>query len=560
MHSFYRSVGFLLPALFSMHSLWAQLPVCDSLIGTGASQNNLPNGTYTVEVTDGNGCTQQGTVYVTTTYNFSLSVAVQQNNGCTTNNQGQASVSASGPGPFTYHWSSGSNSATATNLASGTHTVTVTNSTGCQQTASVFISKSSLTLSANSLLSNDCTGPNQGNIEAYTPNGSPPYTYLWNTGSTQMALNNMPNGTYTVTVTDNTGCSASASGNIVTYNDLTATASMLTANTCISNNQGAVTVYASGGEPLTYAWSTGSTNQTVYNLPNGTYTVTVTNSNGCTRISSTTVEPDNNIVLSISTNQRNTCTTHNQGSLSVSAIAGTPFTAYHWSNGATTASITGLDNGIYTVTVTNSSGCTLAETTNLYANNGLTIFYSTVQNNQCPATQQGQVTASAVGQSPFTYRWYRQSEVTAPTLTANGQWLSSSPGNTYQWYRNGILLAGATAQTYYATQPGTYTVVVTNTAGCPAESNAQVITIISGLTDTALPTASISPNPALGLFTVTVPVPDADILVHDLSGRQLMQVKATQPDTRLQIETSGIYLITVKTPQASQTLKLVVNR
>lgn len=550
----------LLIVISSIQIVSAQITACDSLVGTGTTVSNLPNGIYHVAVTDGNGCSQIGTVYVSTTYNFSIYTDVLQNNSCTSNNQGQASVTASGPGPFTYHWSSGSNSSTASNLATGTHTVTVTGSSGCVQTASAYISKSNLAVSANSLLSNSCSVPNQGYIEAYAPNGAPPYTYLWNTGSTQIGLSNMPNGTYSVTVTDADNCSGTASGAITTQNDLTAYASTLTQNSCTGTNQGAVTVYASGGEPLAYHWSTGSTNQTVYNLPNGTYTVTVTNSTGCSQTSSVNLVSSNNIVMGISTNQRNNCTSHNLGSLSVSAFAGTPFTAYHWSNGATTASITGLDNGTYTVTVTNSSGCTMSETTYLYADNPLNIFYSTVQNNQCPATHQGQVTVSASGQPPYSYNWYRQIDAVVPVINVNGQLLTSTLGASYQWYLNASPINGATNQTYYATATGYYTVNVTYSNGCSMLSNIVTISAISGLEDIANQAFQIYPNPSNGKVTIVLPVEGSEILVSDLLGSEVKRISSTEKINEFELEQSGVYLVTIKTKLVIRTQKLVVTQ
>jgi hypothetical protein len=137
------------------------------------------------------------------------------------NNTGSATVSVSGGTPnFTYKWSNPGMTSTATvsNLGAGTYTVTVTDAAGCTATTSVTIGATQapnvvIVASSNA----NCSTP--GSATASVSGGTPPYTYLWSNGETTATAVNLPQGTYTVTVTDASNCTATASVTIGSTNN-----------------------------------------------------------------------------------------------------------------------------------------------------------------------------------------------------------------------------------------------------------------------------------------------------------------------------------------------------
>ena len=138
---------------------------------------------------------------------------------------------------------------------------------------------------------------------------------------------------------------------------------------CNGNSTGSVTVSASGGMAnYEYVWSNGSTSSnvnssknTISGLPAGTYSVTVTDNNGCTAIASTTVTEPTVLAASTIVDSNVSCNGNTNGGAMASAMGGTAPYTYSWSNGATTASIAGVPAGTYTVTVTDNNGCTANE-------------------------------------------------------------------------------------------------------------------------------------------------------------------------------------------------------
>ena len=132
--------------------------------------------------------------------------------------------------------------------------------------------------------------------------------------------------------------------------------------TCNGDQSGSVDLTPSGGTaPYTYAWSNGEITQDIDNLAAGTYDVTVTDANGCTAmISQTITEPPLIDVSGLIT--ETTCGLTASGAIDITATGGTGTLTYSWSNGETTEDISGLDPGMYSVTVTDAAGCTQAAT------------------------------------------------------------------------------------------------------------------------------------------------------------------------------------------------------
>ncbi|MBK9017083.1 MAG: T9SS type A sorting domain-containing protein [Saprospiraceae bacterium] len=332
--------------------------------GTTATISNLPPGTYAVTVTDGNGCTKTGSATVQLGAGLVVNVSAPAY-VCTGSTASATANATGGNGSYTYLWSNGQTTQTATGLTAGTYTVTVTDSQGCFGSASVTLQQGGLFTINGTVQHVTCFNGNNGSVTLNVTGGIAPYIYGWSNGSSNANIGGLVAGNYTVTVSDATGCSKTQT---FTINQPT----QLVANVAVTNgtcgNQGSATASVTGGtSPYTYLWSNGQTTQTINNLPGGNYSLTVTDANNCTAVktfSVTVTEPPScTVVLT----QPITTLNGSDGQLTVNATAGTPPYTYLWSNGQTTQTAVNLGPGLYSVTVTDASGCTTSCSFTLYA-------------------------------------------------------------------------------------------------------------------------------------------------------------------------------------------------
>ena len=278
---------------------------------------------------------------------------------CHGGNNGTATATPTGNSdPVSYLWSNGATTQTISGLSAGTYTVTITETPTCTATASYTVTEPpvmDVTCSSTDVTTN---GGSDGTASVTASGGTPPYTYLWNTGATTSSISGLVAGTYSVTVTDAKGCTAECS---TTVNEpgcnLSASADG-TPVSCNDGSDGTATATPTGNNgAVTYLWSNGATTQSISGLSAGTYTVTITDAVNCTAIASYTVtEPP---VMDVTCSSTDVTTNGgSDGTASVTASGGTPPYTYLWNTGATTSSISGLTAGTYTVTVTDAKGCT----------------------------------------------------------------------------------------------------------------------------------------------------------------------------------------------------------
>jgi gliding motility-associated-like protein len=268
-----------------------------------------------------------------------------------------------------------------------------------------------------------CGGSAVGTATATATGGVTPYTYSWNTtpARTTQTITGLIAGTYTVTVTDNAGCAATASGTVSGAGNLTVNMSK-TDITCNGLTNGTATATtASGTSPYTYSWNTTppQTTQTVSSLAAGSYTAVVTDANGCSGTGSVTINTP--AVLSVAASQTTAvaCNGGATGAASATASGGTAPYTYSWNTNPvrTTAAITGLTAGSYTVTVTDAKGCIQAGTTTVTQPSALAVTTSATTN-PCAGVPGGSATATpAGGTPPYTYSWNTTPVQTTQTAT-----------------------------------------------------------------------------------------------------------------------------------------------
>ncbi len=273
---------------------------------------------------------------------------------CNGQSTGTATVTATGGSNYTYLWSNGQTGATATGLAAGTYTVTVTSGNSTATASATVGQPSALTASA-SATTTTC-GQSTGTATVTANGGVPNYTYSWNNNQTTATANNLGAGNYQVTVSDSKGCTATAAASVTTPNGPQATASA-TPVTCFGTSTGSVDATVTGGTGnLTYAWSNGANTVDLSNVAAGTYTLTVTDGNGCSFSVAATVNGPS-AAVSV-TGQATNNTGNNNGAVNITAAGGVGGYQYNWSNSSNSEDLSGLAAGTYTVTVTDQAGCT----------------------------------------------------------------------------------------------------------------------------------------------------------------------------------------------------------
>lgn len=333
-------------------------------IQTTATATGLGAGTYTVTATDANGCQATATTTVTSSGGPTVTTT-QVNVSCFGGNNATATASATGgTGTITYVWSTtpAQTSATATGLTAGTYTVTATDGGGCSGSASVTITQPASAVSVTANATAATCGLSDGTATANGTGGTGAISYSWNTSPAQTTATatGLAAGPYTVTATDANGCTATATATINNTGAPTITISSQDNPDCNNGTNGTATVSASGGTgTLNYSWNTTpvQTGATANNLGAGTYTATVTDGSGCSASVVVTITNPPAITANVSVTNANCAAS--DGSATVNASGGTGTLSYSWNTTPvqTTASITALAPGAYSVTVTDANGC-----------------------------------------------------------------------------------------------------------------------------------------------------------------------------------------------------------
>ncbi len=376
--------------------------------------SGLTAGTYHVTVTDANGCTKTATAIINQPTPIII-VPVVTNPKCYGDQTGVITLTVSGGAPgYTYNWSNGANTKDISGLIAGIYTVTVTDSKGCTKTQTATITQPDILDLSLTVVNVKCNGDNTGSIDLTVSGGTPPYTYLWSNGSTVQDPTGLTAGFYHVTVTDANGCFKSISTYISEPTPIVLSVSVNNV-TCPGGNNGSIDLTVSGGTPAyTYKWSNGATTEDITGLIAGTYTVTVTDANGCTKTISATVTQPNPIVIT-ATHTDVKCNGGNTGSIDLTVTGGTPAYTYNWDKAPDIEDPTGLTAGTYNVTVTDANGCT--GTYSVIINEATSLNLSvTVDNAKCNGSKDGSINLTVTGgTAPYIYNWDNAPDVEDPS-------------------------------------------------------------------------------------------------------------------------------------------------
>ncbi|MEI9807621.1 MAG: SprB repeat-containing protein [Bacteroidota bacterium] len=473
----------------------------------GNTFNAVAAGPHNIIIRNTAGC-QSAQIPVTVNAGSGLTATVTPTSTtCTGVNNGSIAVTpTNGTAPYTFVMdgtvTQNGAAANFTGVATGLHNITITDAIGCITAAALpanVTAGGGFTATYTSVNST-CTGAANGSITVTVgTGGTGPYTFVrgatTQTGATGTTFTNLASGTYSILITDANGCQFTLNGATVTANaGFTATYTS-TNSTCAGATNGSLTVtpQTGGTGPYTFVLNgtttqTGAINTTFNTLTSGTYSVLITDANGCQfTLNGATVNANAGFTATY-TSVNSSCTGAANGSITVTPNGTGPYTfvlnGTTTQTGATTTTFGNLIPGTYSVLITDANGCqfTLNGAT-VNANAGFTATYTSV-NSSCTGAANGSITVTPNGTGPYTF-------------VLNG--------TTTQ--------TGATTTTFGNLIPGTYSVLITDANGCQFTLNGAAVTASAGFTATYTSANTSCSGAANGSITVT-PGTVAQDLIH----------------------------------------------
>lgn len=563
---------------------------------TTAQITGLAPGSYTVSVTDANGCTSVQVVTVNA-FGCTLTATITSEDvSCNGVNDGTASVAVSGAAdPVAYNWSNGETTPSVANLAPGTYTVSVVDGNNCPAVLTTIINEPSAVAPNATATGETGSGANDGTATASPTGGAGGYTYLWSNSGATATITNLAPGTYTVSVTDDNGCTGIQTVNVNSFNCAVSAAVTLGNVSCFGGADGQATVVLSGGQlPYSYLWSNGAITATVTNLAAGSYTVTAADGAGCTVVETATIGQPAALAVEVIAIQNVVCPTSPTGSANIDVSGGTaPYLI--------SGNLTNLPAGQYSVVVTDFNQCSATATfsisatdatpptincpANIYVCGADFVTYpAATASDDCglsgnPVLISGQTSGSAFNDGTTT-QVFRATDLAGNTSTCsfsvvvypipdiffdgatndnNGLGVGTisitavgGGGNyVYTWNRNGQFFSNNEDLT--GLNAGSYTLTISDGNGCTSALSPIVINNTVG-TDAPgeLGSVRLWPNPATS--NIQLELMDIDVqhaVILDTRGRLVKELNPLWLQNEISVAelSSGMYFLRITTTQ-----------
>jgi len=418
----------------------------------GSNQSGIQNlgpGSYSVMVSDANGCTANTTAQITQPNALSLQLIQPTSPTCHNGTNGSIGSQVSGgTAPYVYQWTpAGQSTPQISGLGSGNFGLTVSDANGCLANAqATLINPPPLQITQSGITHVLCNGASTGAIQTTVTGGTTPYQFIWNGApSPSPSLQAIPAGTYTLSVTDDNGCPGTFTAQINQPTALVVAPPAVSPVICHGQSNGSLNTQASGGvAPYQFTWQPGNLNGALQgNLPAGTYTLNVVDANGCIQQQNATIPQPPALVAAIPQVNNVTCNGNANGSLLASASGGNGGLTYQWTpTGGNQLTASNLGPGNYTFTVTDTKNCTASASANITQPTPLLVQQTQLQHVTCNGLANGAIQTSVNG---------------------------GTPAYQYQWNVPG--LAGPGLQNL---GPGNYTLQVTDANGCQANFAASI--------------------------------------------------------------------------------------
>jgi gliding motility-associated-like protein len=358
--------------------------------GAGLSGTNvsLPNvcgdSTYYVTVTDVNtSCSTSDFFKIPQPDSLKVNMVSQSDVLCFGDSTGTAeAIGIGGTGVYSYAWFTTTNdtlsrTATANDLPYGKIYIEIIDANLCSVIDSIFINQPT-ELTATTASTNTSCGVATGTALVTPAGGTAPYTYLWDdaTNATTALVGDLPSGIYNVTVTDFNGCELHESVTLIDDSDMIITIDNVVDVLCAGDASGAISISVTDAlEPIDYIWSNGATTEDITDLVAGTYRVTVTDANLCSRVAEVEITEPAFLSASVTIVNQPLCFGAPSGEAMVVPQGGVAPYSYLWSDGQTTATATNLMAGAYEVSLTDFNGCETTATVTLVDPDAITFDF-----------------------------------------------------------------------------------------------------------------------------------------------------------------------------------------
>ncbi|MDD2635934.1 MAG: gliding motility-associated C-terminal domain-containing protein, partial [Bacteroidales bacterium] len=332
------------------------------------TSNNLTAGNYIITVTDNNNCTHSQTVEVGISGSIHTNIREIEGILCYNSNSGiLQGYSNNGESPLSFFWSNAAHTEFNNNLLPGHYELTITDDWGCTGTNSYDLKNAPQISITESIVSVGCAGDESGEISVQVSGGTPEYLINWSTGAIGNNISDVSPGQYSLTITDANNCTISDT--YVVGTAVPIAINLLAKNiSCYGYNDGSISINAMGGTPpFTYNWNSegnhfSGTNKS--NLYPGLYNITISDAQGCQLDTLIELSQPDQIEYTFITIDPS-CIGNDDGYIEIEAMGGTPPYTFIWGNQTSSIEyISGLIQGNYAFTITDSNGC-LLETENI---------------------------------------------------------------------------------------------------------------------------------------------------------------------------------------------------
>ena len=422
---------------------------CDG--NTSITNTNLCAGNCNVTVTDSLGCLRVETVTLTEPDSIEITFTNIQNLVCWGDTIGAFTVSVTGgTPPYLYSLNGGLDltDSTFSDLGQGNYGIVVTDAIGCTNTDTISFPQNPV-LTGNIVQDSIilCHGDCNAQLTMIASGGSVPYIFSWTPSGSTPSISDLCAGPYSVTVTDNSGCTYEDNFIIIQPDAIILTIVVDSIVNCGNDSTGQATAFATGGSgTISYQWDANANNQTTataYSLHGGIYYVTATDTNSCFVSDWIEIIDTSDLTLSVIDSTLIDCYGNCNGSYTVAASGGFPPYTYLWSNSDTDSIAENLCADTLIVTVTDNSLCKKSIVVNVVQPDSLSLIMS-----QIPVTCNGDCNG------------------TASVVVSGG-----TPGYLYAW--DDPWLQGTSSAVFLCA--GTYTVTVIDTLGCTKTGSINII-------------------------------------------------------------------------------------